>query len=246
MDFKLHLWRQKDKSTKGSFETHAISNISPNMSFLEMLNELNRELVSKGIEPFAFDYDCMEGICGTCCLMINGVAHGPDKGVTTCQTHMRVFKDGEEIFIEPWRASAFPILKDLVTDRSSFERILQSGGYISASTGNAPDANAIPISKIEADTSMDAAQCIGCGACVASCKNGSAMLFVAAKVAHLNHLPQGQIEADQRVLKMVEAMDNEGFGNCTNQGECEAVCPKEISIKFIAELNRSFIKANIK
>jgi succinate dehydrogenase / fumarate reductase iron-sulfur subunit len=213
------------------------------MSFIEMMNALNQQLALGGEEPVAFDCDCLEGICGTCAMMINGVAHGPEKGTTTCQLHMRKFKDGDQIYIEPWRAKAFPIIKDLIVDRSAFDRIIQAGGFVSVNTGGVPDGNAIPISKHEADTAMDAAQCIGCGACVASCKNGAAMLFTAAKIGHLAHLPQGQVERYERVVKMIEQMDQEGFGHCTNQNECEAACPKEISVKFIAEMNRDYLKA---
>ena len=214
------------------------------MSFIEMLDSVNRELIENGEEDrVAFDCDCLEGICGACSLVINGIAHGPESGTTTCQLHMRSFADGEHIYIEPWRAKAFPVIKDLVVNRGAFDRIIQAGGFVSVNTGGTPDANALPIPKKEADIAMDAAQCIGCGACVASCKNGSAMLFVAAKVSHLAHLPQGKTEKRERVLKVVEVMDKEGFGNCTNQYECEAVCPKEISIRFIAEMNREYLTA---
>ena len=246
MEFTLDVWRQDRPDEKGRFVTYQVSNISPDMSFIEMLNAANRTLVDKGETPIAFDCDCLEGICGTCSLVINGVAHGPEGGVTTCQLHMRSFRDGDRITIEPFRAKAFPVIKDLVVDRSAFDRIIQRGGFISVRTGGTPDANALPIAKEEADTAMDAAACIGCGACVAACKNGSAMLFVAAKAAHLNHLPQGQPERSRRVLNMVQEMDDSGFGACTNQYECEAVCPKEISVKFIGELNREFLRANIK
>lgn len=239
----LHIWRQVGARDAGGFKTYPVSGISPDMSFIEMLNVLNNGLVEKGETPIAFEYDCLEGICGTCSLVINGTPHGPQRATTTCQLHMRYFKDGDHITIEPWRARAFPIIKDLVVDRSSFDRIIQSGGFVSVNTGGTPDGNAIPVSKVEADIAMDSAQCIGCGACVASCKNSSAMLFVAAKVAHLAHLPQGQVERVDRAQKMVEAMDAEGFGCCTNQYECEAACPKEISVKFIAELNREFRRA---
>ena len=243
MDFTLHIWRQKSPQDEGHFETHRAKNISSNMSFIEMLNVVNDELIAKGEEPVAFECDCLEGICGTCSLMINGKAHGPQKAVTTCQLHMRSFSDGDQITIEPWRAKPFPILKDLVVDRSSFDRIIQAGGFVSVNTGGAPDGNCLPVPKEEADVAMDAAQCIGCGACVASCKNGSAMLFVSAKVGHLAHLPQGQPERYRRVVSMIEAMEREGFGACTNQFECEAVCPKEISVSFIKELNRDYMKA---
>ena len=244
MDFTLHIWRQKGPTDKGKLETYRASNITPDMSFFEMMETLNVDLARKGEEPIAMEYDCLEGICGTCSLMINGVAHGPEAGTTTCQLHMRSFKDGDTITIEPFRSRAFPILKDLIVDRSAFDRIIQAGGYISVNTGGAPDANALPIAKPKADSAMDAAACIGCGACVASCKNGSAMLFTAAKVSHLAQLPQGAPERTARVLKMVHTMDDEGFGSCTNQSECEAVCPKEISVQFIAQLNREFVRAS--
>ena len=213
------------------------------MSFLEMLDVVNEGLTSKGEEPIAFDHDCREGICGMCSLVINGIPHGPERGTTACQLHMRHFKDGDTIFIEPWRAKAFPVVKDLVVDRSSFDRIIQAGGFVSANTGGVPDGNAIPISKDSAETAMDAAACIGCGACVAACKNASAMLFVSAKVSQLATLPQGQVERERRVNNMVFQMDKEGFGNCTNQFECQAVCPKEISVSFIAKMNREYAKA---
>lgn len=244
MDFTLHIWRQKNANQKGRLETHLVTNISSSTSFLEMIDILNEQLITNGHEPFAYDSDCLEGICGMCSLVINGIAHGPESGTTTCQLHMRSFKDGDHITIEPFRAKAFPVVKDLVVNRSSFDRVIQAGGFVSVDTGGVPDANAILVPKHEADTAMDAAQCIGCGACVASCKNGSAMLFVAAKVAHFKHLPQGEPERERRVLNMVEAMDTEGFGCCTNQYECEAVCPKGISVKFIAEMNREFIRAS--
>lgn len=244
MDLTLHIWRQKNGKNPGKLVTYRIQNISPDMSFIEMLEALNRQLQESGEEPVAFECDCLEGICGSCALMINGVAHGPDSGTTTCQLHMRSFKDGDHITIEPWRSRAFPIIKDLVADRGAFDRIIQAGGFVSVRTGGVPDANTLPIPKVDADRAMDAAQCIGCGACVASCKNGSAMLFVAAKVSHLGALPQGQPERKRRVLKMVEQMDQEGFGNCTNQYECEAVCPKEISVRFIAQMNRDYIWAS--
>ena len=215
------------------------------MSFLEMLNSVNEHLEDGGRESIAYEYDCMEGICGTCSLVINGIAHGPQRGTTTCQLHMRSFKDGDHITIEPFRAKSFPVVKDLVVDRSAFDKIIQAGGYVSVNTGGVPDANALPISKVVSSDAFDAAACIGCGACVASCKNGAAMLFTAAKVMHLAKLPQGQPERDRRVLKMVEAMDDAGFGNCTNQYECEAVCPKEISARFIAQLNREYIRASL-
>jgi succinate dehydrogenase / fumarate reductase iron-sulfur subunit len=243
MDFNLLVWRQKDKRSTGSLVTYKVNGISANSSFLEMLDVLNEQLIAKGEEPIAFDHDCREGICGACSLMINGVAHGPQRATTTCQLHMRSFRDGDTIYIEPWRAKAFPVLRDLVVDRTAFDRIIQAGGYISVNTSGPQDANNIPVPKGESDLAMDAAQCIGCGACVASCKNASAMLFVAAKVAHLAHLPQGQPERRRRALNMVGAMDREGFGNCTNQYECEAVCPKAISVRFIGELNADFLKA---
>lgn len=243
MNLVLHIWRQKGPEDKGEFKTYNVRDVSSHMSFIEMMNLLNSQLQEKNEEPVAFEFDCLEGICGTCCLVINGTPHGPQKATTTCQLHMREFHDGDHLTIEPWRAAAFPIIKDLIVDRSAFDRIIQAGGFCSVNTGGAPDANSILISKVEADTAMDAAQCIGCGACVASCKNSSAMLFVAAKVAHMAHLPQGQVERKERVVNMVETMDKEGFGCCTNQAECEAVCPKEISVKFIAELNKEFRKA---
>jgi succinate dehydrogenase / fumarate reductase iron-sulfur subunit len=250
MTFKLRIWRQKNPADKGHFETYELDNVSPDSSFLEMLDLLNEQLTIEGKEPVAFDHDCREGICGMCSLVINGVAHGKDrekaKAVTVCQLHMRHFKDGETIVIEPWRARAFPVLKDLVVDRSAFDRIIQAGGFISVNTGSAPDANAIPIPKEQAEVSMDAAACIGCGACVAACPNASAMLFTAAKLGHLDSLPQGQPERYKRVMNMIRAMDEEGFGGCTNMGECEAVCPKEISLDFIAKMNRDLIKASMK
>ena len=248
MNFTLHIWRQPRPDTDdtvgtGRMETYRVTDISPDMSFIEMLDVLNANLVREGKDPVAFEADCLEGICGTCCLMINGIAHGPEKGCTTCQTHMRSFTDEDHIYVEPWRAKSFPVIKDLVVDRSAFDRVIQAGGFVSVSTGGSPDANAIPVPKEEADIAFDAAQCIGCGACVASCKNGSAMLFVSAKVGHLAHLPQGQPERYRRVVSMIEAMEREGFGACTNQFECEAVCPKEISVSFIKELNRDYMKA---
>jgi succinate dehydrogenase / fumarate reductase iron-sulfur subunit len=246
MNLKLKVWRQKNTGDKGRLAEYEARNINPNMSFLEMLDVVNEGLTLKNEEPIAFDHDCREGICGSCSLMINGVAHGPDRGTTACQLHMRHFKDGDTIFIEPWRARAFPVLKDLVVDRCAFDRIIQAGGFISVQTGGAPDANATPVPKDAAETAMDAASCIGCGACVASCKNASAMLFVAAKVSQLAILPQGQTEKERRVKKMVAQMDQEGFGNCTNQYECEAVCPKEISVSFIAKMNREYTNALIK
>lgn len=240
MDLTLHVWRQSSKQERGALETYRVNGISPHQSFIEMLTALNEQLQAKGEEPVAFECDCLEGICGTCSLVINGVPHGPQRATTTCQLHMRHFQDGDQITIEPFRAEAFPVIKDLIVDRSAFDRIIQAGGFVSVNTGGAPDANSVPVPKEQADIAMDAAQCIGCGACVAACKNSSAMLFVSAKLAHLAHLPQGAPEARERTLKMVEAMDREGFGNCTNQYECEAVCPKEISARFIAELNKAF------
>jgi succinate dehydrogenase / fumarate reductase iron-sulfur subunit len=245
MDFTLHVWRQKGRKDKGRLHTYRATGISSAMSFFEMMEKLNVELEEKGEEPIAMAYDCLEGICGTCSLTINGIAHGPERGTTTCQLHMRSFKDGDHITIEPFRSAAFPVMKDLVVDRGAFDRIIHAGGFISVNTGGSPDANAVPISKEHADRAMDAAECIGCGACVASCKNGSAMLFTAAKVSHLAELPQGQPERNRRVLKMVNAMDQEGFGACTNQYECEAVCPKGISVRYIAKMNREYLRASI-
>ena len=246
MDLTLRVWRQKDGQSTGSLESYQVSGIIPDMSFLEMLDVTNERLIEEGKEPIAFDHDCREGICGMCSLVINGKAHGGFDGTTTCQLHMRKFNDGDTITVEPWRASAFPVLRDLVVDRTSFDRIIQAGGFISANTGGAPDGNAVPIPKPDADAAMDAAACIGCGACAASCPNGSAMLFVAAKVSHLAHLPQGLPERGQRVLDMVAKMDEEGFGNCTNHAECEAMCPKDISISHIAKMNREFIRATVR
>ena len=243
MDLKLRVWRQKDKDTAGKFVDYEAKNVSPDMSFLEMLDVVNEGLTQRGEDPVAFDHDCREGICGTCSLVINGKAHGPMQATTTCQLHMRIFKDGDTLTVEPWRAIPFPVIKDLVVDRSSFDRIIQAGGFVSVSTGGTPDGNAIPVPKENSDLAMDAAQCIGCGACVAACKNASAMLFVAAKVSHLGLLPQGQAERDRRVLNMVKQMDDEGFGNCSVTGSCEAVCPKEISLDFIARMNRDYAKA---
>ena len=246
MKLKLKVWRQKDRKSKGKFTEYTLENVSEDSSFLEMLDILSEELVEKGEEPVAFDHDCREGICGMCSLTINGIPHGPEKATTACQLHMRHFKDGETITIEPWRAKPFPVVKDLVTDRSAFDRIIQSGGFITARTGSAVDANANPISKADADYAMDAAACIGCGACVAVCPNASAMLFTSAKVSHMNSLPQGKPEKDRRVLAMVTTMDGEGFGGCTNTGECEAVCPKSISLDMIAQLNRDYSTAKVK
>ncbi len=246
MDLILKVWRQKDARTPGRFETYEARNIIPDMSFLEMLDVVNEELIARGQEPIAFDSDCREGICGACSLVINGIPHGGQKGATACQLHMRHFQDGDTITIEPWRARPFPVIKDLVVDRAAFDRIIQAGGFISASTGGVPEANAIPVPKDDADRAMDAAQCIGCGACVAACKNASAMLFVAAKVSHLGLLPQGTVEKDRRVTNMVQAMDAAGFGNCTVTGSCEAVCPKEIRLHFIARMNRDYAVALLK
>ena len=243
MNLKLKVWRQKNSQTPGRFVEYKADDISPDMSFLEMLDVVNEGLIKRGEDPIAFDHDCREGICGMCGFMINGVAHGPERGTTVCQLHMRHFKDGDVLYLEPWRARPFPVIKDLVVDRSAFDRIIQAGGYISARTGGSPDGNAIPIPKPDADLAMDAAACIGCGACVAACKNASAMLFVAAKVSHLNILPQGKPEKERRVLNMVRAMDDEGFGNCTVMGSCEAVCPKEISLDFISRMNRDYLSA---
>ncbi|MCG8183288.1 succinate dehydrogenase/fumarate reductase iron-sulfur subunit [Tenacibaculum piscium] len=247
MNLTLKVWRQKNASDKGKMVDYQVTEISEHMSFLEMMDVLNEQIINKGDEPIAFDHDCREGICGMCSMYINGEAHGPDRGVTTCQLHMRMFKDGDTITIEPFRAAAFPVIKDLVVDRTSFERIQQAGGYISVNTsGNTQDANSIPIPKKDADDAMDAATCIGCGACVATCKNSSAMLFVGAKVSQYALLPQGQIEATDRVLNMVAQMDAEGFGNCTNTGACEVECPKGISLENIARMNSEFMKASLK
>lgn len=245
MKLTLNIWRQLNKEASGGFSEYLLDNISPDMSFLEMLDVLNEELNDKGEEPVAFEHDCREGICGACSLMINGVPHGPKKATTTCQLHMRSFNDGDKITIEPWRAKAFPVLKDLVVDRSSFDRVIQKGGFITVNTGNAVEANSIPISKRDSDAAFDAAACIGCGACVAACKNASAMLFVSAKAAHLGLLPQGQPERYERVLGMVNQMDEEGFGSCTNTYDCEGACPKEISVKYIAKMNKEYIRATL-
>ena len=242
MQITLNIWRQKNSNSKGSFEKHVVSEVSEDMSFLEMLDLLNNNLIKENQDPVAFDHDCREGICGTCGVVINGKAHGPIKGVTTCQLHMRSFADGDEITIEPWRAKSFPIIKDLVVNRISFDNIIESGGYISVKTGGAPDANSIPILKDRADEAFDSAICIGCGACVAACKNSSAMLFVSAKVNQYANLPQGQVEHNKRIHNMVARMDDEGFGSCTNTGACEAECPKEISIENIIKLNKEYIK----
>jgi succinate dehydrogenase / fumarate reductase iron-sulfur subunit len=243
MNLTLHVWRQAGPTDKGRFIAYEARDVSPDMSFLEMMDVLNEGLIEKGEEPIAIDHDCREGICGTCGVVINGSPHGPWPGTATCQLHMREYSDGDEIWIEPWRAKAFPVIRDLVVDRTPLDRIVEAGGFISVRTGSAPDANAIAVSKEAADSAMDAAACIGCGACVAVCPNASAMLFTSAKVAHLNVLPQGQPERFTRVLRMIEQMDDEGFGNCTNHGACQEVCPKEISIDVIALLNRDYIKS---
>lgn len=247
MKLTLKIWRQENASAKGSMQTYPIDGVEGDMSFLEMLDVLNEDLINKGDEPVVFDHDCREGICGACSLQINGEPHGPDRLITTCQLHMRMFNDGDTIVIEPFRAKAFPVIKDLMVDRSSFDRIQQAGGYISVNTsGNTIDANAIPINKHDADTSFEAATCIGCGACVAACKNASAMLFTSAKVSQFALLPQGKVEATTRVLNMVEQMDKEGFGNCTNTGACEVECPKGISLENIARMNREYLSASLK
>jgi len=242
----LNIWRQKSSDVSGKFESYEVDNLNTHMSFLEMLDVLNEKLVAEDKEPIAFDHDCREGICGMCSMVINGRPHGPMKGTTTCQLHMRHFKNGDTITIEPWRAKAFPVIKDLVVDRSSFDRIIQSGGYVSVNTGSAPDGNAIPIPKSVAEEAFDAAACIGCGACVASCKNASASLFVAAKISQLSLLPQGQPEKNERVKNMVAQMDEEGFGHCTNTGACQAECPKEISVEYIRKMNLDYNLSNIK
>jgi succinate dehydrogenase / fumarate reductase iron-sulfur subunit len=240
MNLTLKVWRQENREIPGRFETYPAKEVSPDMSFLEMLDVVNEGLIEGGQKPIAFDSDCREGICGMCSLVINGIPHGGHRGTATCQLHMRHFKDGETITIEPWRARAFPTIKDLIVDRRAFDRIIQAGGFVSVNTGGAPDGNSLPVPKMAADSAMDAAACIGCGACVAACKNASAMLFVAAKVSHLNLLPQGKAEKDRRVLNLVKQMDAEGFGNCTVTGSCEAVCPKEINLTFIARMNRDY------
>ncbi len=245
MDLTLHVWRQKNASDKGKMVQYQAKNISPDCSFLEMLDQVNEDLIKGNEDPISFDHDCREGICGSCSMVINGKTHGGQKGTTTCQLHMRHFKSGDNVYVEPWRAKAFPVIKDLVVDRGPFDRIVAAGGFVSVNTGGVQDANAVPISKVQADYAMDAAECISCGACVASCKNASAMLFVAAKVSHLAHLPQGQPERKRRVLNMVKQMDAEGFGSCTNQFECEAACPKQISVQFIAQMYRDYLGASL-
>ena len=245
MNLTLHVWRQKSASDPGRFVTYPARDISAEMSFLEMLDVVNERLIESGDEPIAFDHDCREGICGQCGVVINGSPHGPRKATTTCQLHMRSFPDGADITIEPWRAGAFPVLRDLIVDRSAFDRIIAAGGFVSVGSGSAPDGNAISVPKNDADRAMDAAACIGCGACVAACPNASAMLFVAAKISHLGLLPQGQAERDARALGMVAAMDAEQFGSCTNHGECEAACPKEISLETIARMNRDYVRASV-
>jgi succinate dehydrogenase / fumarate reductase, iron-sulfur subunit len=246
MKFTLHVWRQPSPTTGGRLATYQVDGITPDMSFLEMLDILNERLVKQGDEPVAFEHDCREGICGSCAMMIDGLAHGPERGATACQLHMRSFRDGDAITVEPWRARAFPILKDLVCDRSALDRIVQSGGYVSVNTGGAPDGNALPVAKTAQDRAMDAAECIGCGACVAACPNASAMLFLSAKVGHLGQLPQGQPERADRVRTMVRQHDKEGFGHCTNINECEAACPKQIRVEYIAQLNRDYLASAAK
>ncbi len=246
MKLKLRIWRQKSHEERGAFQTYEMTDVSPDMSFLEMLDLLNEDLTEKGAEPVAFDHDCREGICGMCGLVINGIPHGPHKATTNCQLHMRSFKDGDTITVEPWRAKAFPVLKDLIVDRGAFDAVIQNGGFITAPTGTSPDAHSVLVPKPAVDLSMDAASCIGCGACVAACPNASAMLFVSAKVAHLGLLPQGQPERYERVLTMVHAMDESGFGGCTNIGECSEACPKEIHLDFIAQMNRDLLVASFK
>jgi succinate dehydrogenase / fumarate reductase, iron-sulfur subunit len=245
MKLTLHVWRQQSRTAAGAMVSYPVDGISPDMSFLEMMDQLNEVLIREGKEPVAFDHDCREGICGSCDMMINGLAHGPEKATTTCQLHMRSFKDGDQIYVEPWRAAAFPVVKDLVCDRSALDRMIQAGGYVNVNTGGAPDGNALPVPKVDSDRAMDAAECIGCGACVAACPNASAMLFLSAKVSHLSHLPQGQVERKDRVRAMVAAHDREGFGHCTNINECEAACPKTISVEHIAQLNRDFIASTV-
>lgn len=243
MNLKLRIWRQQSANASGSFVTYHVSDITPDMSFLEMLDVLNEDLINRQEPPVAFEHDCREGICGSCGFLVNGVAHGGQRGTTVCQLAMRFFKDGDAITLEPWRAQAFPVIRDLIVNRSAFDRIIQSGGFITVPTGSAPDANAVLVPKEDADTAFDAAACIGCGACVAACPNAAAMLFTSAKVTHLNSLPQGQPQRDQRTLSMVATMENELFGSCTNHGECEAVCPKQIPLEFIGKMNRDLIRA---
>jgi succinate dehydrogenase / fumarate reductase iron-sulfur subunit len=246
MNLTLKIWRQKNADDAGEFVTYQANDVDPDMSFLEMLDVVNEGIIAKGEAPISFDSDCREGICGTCSMVINGLPHGGQKATTACQLHMRHFEDGQSITIEPWRAKPFPVMRDLIVDRDAFDRVIQSGGFVSTSTGGTPDANSIPVAKDDAETAMDAAACIGCGACVAACKNASAMLFVSAKASHLGVLPQGKPEKDQRVLAMVKTMDEEGFGNCTVTGACEAVCPKEITLDFITRLNRDYAAAVVK
>jgi succinate dehydrogenase / fumarate reductase iron-sulfur subunit len=242
VNLTLRVWRQRSAQDAGRFETYEAKDVGPDLSFLELLDLVNEDLLRRGIDPIAFDHDCREGICGSCSMMINGFAHGPERAVATCQLYLRRFKDGDTITIEPWRASAFPVIKDLVVDRSALDRIIQAGGYVPVNTGEAPEANGVPVPKPDAEAAMDAAACIGCGACVAACPNASAMLFVAAKVSHLAKLPQGKAQRRERARAMVQAMDREGFGNCTNHYECMAACPKAIHVKFIAMLNREYLK----
>lgn len=245
MKLKLHVWRQKGSSDQGRMVSYAADNLSEDMSLLEMLDQVNEQLIEAGQDPIAFDHDCREGICGSCSMVINGVPHGPEKASTTCQTFLRSFKDGDELYLEPFRATAFPVIKDLMVDRSAFDRIIQAGGFVSANTGGAPDGNAIPVGQQTAEEAMDAAACIGCGACVAACKNASAMLFTAAKVSHLAMLPQGAAERGERARRMVAQMDEEKFGACTNTGSCSAACPKEISLDWIAKLNREYLRSKV-
>ena len=246
INLTLKVWRQKDRATEGHFETYSAASIDTDMSFLEMLDVVNSHLEKEGKEPIAFDHDCREGICGSCGAVVNGQAHGPDKGTTLCQLHMRRFKDGDTLIIEPWRSRAFPVIKDLIVDRSAFDRIIQAGGFVSVRTGSAPEAHSVPVRKVDADAAFDAAQCIGCGACVAACPNAAAMLFTGAKISHLALLPQGQVERRQRVRAMTRQMEEEGFGNCSNHYECEAACPKEISVRTIAMMNREFLGALVR
>jgi succinate dehydrogenase / fumarate reductase iron-sulfur subunit len=246
MKITLHVWRQKNAKVAGAFETYVVNDVSPDSSFLEMLDQLNEQLISEDKEPVTFDHDCREGICGSCGMVVNGIPHGPKARTTTCQLHMREYRDGDELWIEPWRATAFPVLKDLLVDRSAFDRIIASGGYVSVNTGSPRDANETPVPKADADLAFDAATCIGCGACVAACPNASAMLFTSAKITHLGLLPQGQVERAERALSMVHQMESEGFGGCTNHGECQEACPKGIRVDFIARMNRDFISASLR